>query len=83
MKVPEGYVQPISPEPAQALGITRRHYGAEVTAGPPTVRASNRGPAPEMETTPRIGIRQRQDRPLRLVIKGQFCSSRPSPSTLV
>lgn len=53
-----------------ALGIARAQNGADVTRGELTVRES-RNPDPfEIEATPRIGIRQCADWPLRFTIKG-------------
>jgi DNA-3-methyladenine glycosylase len=52
-----------------ALGITRRLYGADVTRGALTVRGLLREPPLEIETTPRIGIRECADWPLRFVVK--------------
>jgi DNA-3-methyladenine glycosylase len=51
-----------------AMGITRDHYGADVTRGPLTVRRLRDEPRFEIETTPRIGIRHCADWPLRFAI---------------
>ena len=53
----------------QALGITRRQNGADLTVGGLGIEA---GPARrfEIEVTPRIGIRQCVDWPLRFLMRG-------------
>lgn len=53
-----------------ALGVTRRHYGRDVTRGSLTVRALKGEPDPAIEVTPRVGIRRAADWPLRFVIAG-------------
>src|SRR6202042_1849208 len=55
---------------ALALGVTRAHNGADVTRGSLTVRSAGEVAPFEIEVTPRIGIRECADWPLRLVIKG-------------
>jgi DNA-3-methyladenine glycosylase len=60
----------------QAMDITRRHYGADVTRGPLTVRALDVEPPFEIAATPRIGIRHCADWPLRFVIAGSPFLSR-------
>jgi DNA-3-methyladenine glycosylase len=60
----------------RAMGITRRHNGADVTRGPLTVRRLRSGPAFEVIVTPRIGIRQEMDRPLRFLVAGSRFVSR-------
>ncbi len=57
-----------------AMGINRKHYGADLTRGPLTVRALDNEPPVRIEVTPRIGIRHCADCPLRFVIQ-------PSPRT--
>jgi DNA-3-methyladenine glycosylase len=53
-----------------AMGITRAQNGVDVTRGSLTVRTP-RGDEPfEIEVTPRIGIRQCADWPLRYTVKG-------------
>jgi DNA-3-methyladenine glycosylase len=52
-----------------ALGITRRHYGADVTCGPLTVRGFRKESPLKIVTTPRIGITKCADWPLRFVCK--------------
>ena len=54
----------------KAMGITRAHYGADVTGGPLTVRAD---PFPRTEpiaASPRIGIRLCATWPLRFYLEG-------------
>jgi 3-methyladenine DNA glycosylase Mpg len=58
------------------MGITRRHYGAQVTRGALTVRRWKNEPGFEVLTTPRIGIRHCADWPLRFLIAGNRCVSR-------
>jgi DNA-3-methyladenine glycosylase len=61
----------------QALAITRRHYGRDVTRGGLGVRAMEGAAAPELAVTPRIGIRECADWPLRFVAAGnRFVSGR-------
>jgi DNA-3-methyladenine glycosylase len=60
----------------RAMGISRRHNGADVTRGPLTVRRLSSGPAFEIIVTPRIGIRQDADRPLRFLVAGSRFVSR-------
>jgi DNA-3-methyladenine glycosylase len=59
-----------------ALGIDRSHYGADLTRGSLVVREPASPHAPEILVTPRIGIRQCADRPLRFLIKGNPFVSR-------
>jgi DNA-3-methyladenine glycosylase len=51
----------------RALGITLEHYGCDLTRGPLTVR-SGRAPL-AIDVTPRIGIRQSAELPLRFVAR--------------
>jgi len=53
-----------------ALGITRALNGADVTRGPLTVRYPAEAQPFEIQTTPRIGIRECADWPLRFLIRG-------------
>jgi DNA-3-methyladenine glycosylase len=53
-----------------ALGITRAHNGADLTRGPLVLRAPAEAQRVEIAVTPRIGIRQCADWPLRFLIKG-------------
>ena len=59
-----------------AMGIKRRHNGADVTSGPLTVRAWLREPHFEIAITPRIGIRHCRSWPLRFLIVGNRFVSR-------
>ena len=59
-----------------ALGITRRHYGADLTRGPLTVRRFRNEPPFEILATPRVGIRHCAEWLLRFVIAGNPCVSR-------
>jgi DNA-3-methyladenine glycosylase len=54
----------------RVFGITRAQNGADVTRGTLVVREFKRQPQFEIRTTPRIGIRQCADLPLRFVIDG-------------
>ena len=56
----------------QALGISRACNGADVTKGPITVHETVRPEPIEVVTTPRIGIRQCADWPLRFYIAGNI-----------
>jgi DNA-3-methyladenine glycosylase len=53
-----------------ALGITRAHNGADLTRGPLVVRAPAEAHRLEIAVTPRIGIRECADWPLRFLLKG-------------
>jgi DNA-3-methyladenine glycosylase len=55
---------------ALALAITRAHNAADVTRGSLVVRQPLRPVAFEIEATPRIGITQAADLPLRFLIRG-------------
>jgi len=59
-----------------AMGVTRRHYGAQVTRGALTVRRWKNAPGFEVLATPRIGIRHCADWRLRFLIAGNRCVSR-------
>ena len=59
-----------------ALNITRRENGADVTRGPLTVRNDSNEADFRILVTPRIGIRQAADWPLRFVIEGNPHASR-------
>jgi DNA-3-methyladenine glycosylase len=61
-----------------AMGITRAHNGVDVTRGPLVVRAPAVALPVEIAATPRIGIRQSADRPLRFLIPGNPFVSRPA-----
>lgn len=60
----------------QALAITRRQYGARLDIGPLTVRRWREGPAFKVAVTPRIGIRECVDWPLRFIWSGHACLSK-------
>jgi DNA-3-methyladenine glycosylase len=59
-----------------ALGITRSHNGADVTRGSLVVREQACRPEVEIHVTPRIGITQSADLPLRFVLAGNRYVSR-------
>ena len=59
-----------------AMGITRRHSGADVTSGPLTVRSWPEESPFEIGVGPRIGIRHCRDWRLRFFIAGNSCVSR-------
>lgn len=60
----------------QAMGITRRLNGADLTRGPLLVRALRNEPSFELGVGPRIGVRHCADWPLRFYIRGHPCVSR-------
>lgn len=53
-----------------AMGITRAHNGADVTRGNLVVREPGEHRALEIGVTPRVGIRDCADWPLRFLIRG-------------
>ena len=53
-----------------AMAITRAQYGVDMTRGPLVVRDSAEPRRVDIEVTPRIGIREWADRPLRFLIRG-------------
>jgi DNA-3-methyladenine glycosylase len=59
----------------RAMDITRRHYGADVTRGPLTVREWDHTDF-HIVTTPRIGVHDCADWPLRFFIEGNRFVSR-------
>jgi DNA-3-methyladenine glycosylase len=62
-----------------AMGITRAQNGADVTRGVLVVREQRDGRRIEIAVTPRIGIRECADWPLRFLIRGNgFVSGRAS-----
>jgi DNA-3-methyladenine glycosylase len=60
-----------------AMGITRAQNGVDVTRGSLTVRTARNEQPFEIEVTPRIGIRQCADWPLRYTIQGNPFVSQP------
>jgi DNA-3-methyladenine glycosylase len=54
----------------QAMGITRKHSGVDMTRGELVVRSSPRAAEFEIVVTQRIGITKCPDLPLRFLIKG-------------
>lgn len=63
-----------------ALGITRAQYGADMTRGSLVVRRPVDPRAVEIQVTPRIGIRECADWPLRFVIGGSPFASKRGPA---
>ena len=63
----------------RAMGITRRHYGADVTRENSAlgVRAWRKAPEVATGTSPRVGIRQCVDWPLRYFVRGSRSVSGP------
>jgi DNA-3-methyladenine glycosylase len=59
-----------------ALGITRAHNGADVTRGSLVAREPAERRAVEIQATPRVGITQCADWPLRFVVKGSRFASK-------
>lgn len=51
-----------------ALGIDKRHYGADLTAGPLTVHESRPDRTPQIRVARRIGIAKSKELPLRFLI---------------
>jgi DNA-3-methyladenine glycosylase len=68
-----------------AMGIDRRQYGADLTHGLLTVRDDPRAGDFEIRTTPRVGIRESADLPLRFYMHGNAAvpgqSTRPIAKT--
>jgi DNA-3-methyladenine glycosylase len=63
-----------------ALGITRSHNGADLTRGPLVVREPAEPRRVEIDVTPRIGIRECADWPLRFVVRDSRFVSRANVS---
>jgi DNA-3-methyladenine glycosylase len=63
-----------------ALGVTRRHYGADVTRGALTVRALKDEPDFEIAASARVGFTDPADRPLRFIERGNRFVSGPRSS---
>jgi DNA-3-methyladenine glycosylase len=61
-----------------AMGITRRHYGVDVTKGELVVRAPADPRPVEIQATPRIGITHCAERELRFLVAGNRFVSRPT-----
>ena len=59
-----------------AMAITRAQNGCDVTRGALVVREPSQRRSIEIAATPRIGIRQAADLPLRFVIRGNRFASR-------
>ena len=59
----------------RAMGVTREHYGEDVTNGRLQVRAPRRKSPFETVTTKRIGIAAGAELPLRFYVKGNECVS--------
>lgn len=53
----------------RAMGITRALYGADLTKGPLTVHSPKHPREFDIEVTPRIGIRECADLPLRFLAR--------------
>lgn len=62
----------------QALAITRKQYGARLDEGDLTIRQWRHKPEFTIESTPRIGISECVDWPLRFIWAGHPCLSRRS-----
>ena len=60
----------------QALAITRAHYGVRLDRGALTIRRWREQPEFAVAVTPRIGIRECADWPLRFVWSGHPCLSK-------
>ncbi len=58
------------------LGITLEHYGVDVTRGPITIHMPPRKEGIAIGVSPRVGIRQSADLPLRFFVKGNRSVSR-------
>lgn len=61
----------------RALAITRDQYGSRLDKGPLTIRQFRVKPNFSIAATPRIGVSQAIDLPLRFVWAGHPCLSRP------
>jgi len=60
----------------QALAITRAHYGVRLDRGGLTIRRWREQPQFALAVTPRIGIRECADWPLRFIWSGHPCLSK-------
>lgn len=65
----------------RAMRISRRHYGADLTAGPIVLRQGPEVEAADIVITPRIGVRLCADWPLRFFIRGNPSVSRFPPNS--
>ena len=76
--MPGDFVQPCDGpgKLTRALGITLEHYGADLTRGPITVHAPAGQEKFDIGISPRIGISQAADLPLRFFIRGNRFVSR-------
>ena len=59
---------------ARAMGVTRAHYGQDLTRGP--LRFEPGEPAADVEATPRVNVVGAEDLPLRFVVRGSPWASR-------
>lgn len=66
----------------RAMGITLKHYGADLTRGALTISGPERPGVFEIGVSPRIGIRKAADLPLRFFIKGNPHVSGLTPKRL-
>lgn len=60
----------------QAMGITRAQYGADLCAGPLQLRRWKQRPEFRVGVTPRIGIRENVDWPMRFTWEKHACLSK-------
>jgi DNA-3-methyladenine glycosylase len=63
----------------RALGITRRHNGADVTRGPLVVCRGAEDDRFEIGVSPRVGLSKSADLPLRFFVEGNRFVSRVAP----
>ena len=59
-----------------AMNITRAHYGADLCTGPLQLRCWKKPPAFAIEVTPRVGIKDNVEWPMRFVWSKHPCLSR-------
>jgi DNA-3-methyladenine glycosylase len=62
-----------------AMAITRAHYGVDMTRGALVVREPGEPRRVEVEVTPRVGISECADWPLRFTVRGNRFVSRAGP----
>jgi DNA-3-methyladenine glycosylase len=60
----------------EALGITREQYGVRLDRGELSIREWRRKPVFDIGVTPRVGITQCAELPLRFIWSGNSCVSR-------